>query len=151
MSCTRCFGPYVDIEQDKVKKSPKSDFAALSFLKDARNRLHVSSSREVVDARNDVPIVMMEQDIMEAINENPTVIIRGKAGYGKTTQVPQLALVQRNVLLEVVLSVLLNPTALQSLRPLSMWRMSLVYNWVRRLDFNLDMTKRLVKVAPSNS
>ncbi|KAK9925080.1 hypothetical protein M0R45_033421 [Rubus argutus] len=76
-------------DEDKVKESPKSDFAALSFLKDAKNRLHVSRPREVVDARNDVPIVMMEQEIMEAINENPTVIIRGKAGRGKTTQVPQ--------------------------------------------------------------
>ncbi|XP_038897450.1 ATP-dependent RNA helicase DEAH13 isoform X1 [Benincasa hispida] len=45
--------------------------------------------REVEDKRKDLPIVMMEQEIMEAINENPIVIICGETGCGKTTQVPQ--------------------------------------------------------------
>ena len=34
---------------------------------------------------------MMEQEIMEAINYHPTVIISGKTGCGKTTQVPQVS------------------------------------------------------------
>ncbi|KAF6155434.1 hypothetical protein GIB67_019960 [Kingdonia uniflora] len=38
---------------------------------------------------NDLPIVMMEQEVMEAINENSAVIICGETGCGKTTQVPQ--------------------------------------------------------------
>ncbi|KAM5581410.1 hypothetical protein ABKV19_010563 [Rosa sericea] len=88
----------VHIGQDKIKESPKpntswenglADFPALSFLKDSKNRRHISRPREVVDARNDIPIVMMEQEIMEAINEHSTVIIRGETGCGKTTQVPQ--------------------------------------------------------------
>nr|VDC70142.1 unnamed protein product [Brassica rapa] len=56
---------------------------------------------------------MMEQDeIMETINYHPTVIISGKTGCGKTTQVPQvipfmkLAFVQSNSVLKVWLSVL---------------------------------------------
>ncbi|KAL8241184.1 hypothetical protein R6Q59_014539 [Mikania micrantha] len=37
----------------------------------------------------DLPIVMMEQEIMEAIYENISVIICGETGCGKTTQVHQ--------------------------------------------------------------
>lgn len=52
----------------------------------------VSRPCEVEDKRKDLPIVMMEQEIMEAINENPIVIICGETGCGKTTQVPQVFL-----------------------------------------------------------
>jgi hypothetical protein len=63
----------------------------------------------------------------------------------------KLALVQVGVLLEVVLSVFLNPAVLQSMRLQIVWHMSLVYMWVKRLGIKLDMTKRLAKVAPSSS
>ncbi|XVE89303.1 hypothetical protein DITRI_Ditri19aG0191700 [Diplodiscus trichospermus] len=51
--------------------------------------VHVSRPDEIENKRKDLPIVMMEQEIMEAINENSTVIICGETGCGKTTQVPQ--------------------------------------------------------------
>ncbi|CAI0448172.1 unnamed protein product [Linum tenue] len=51
--------------------------------------VHVKRPDEVEVKRKDLPIVMMEQEIMEAINENLTVIICGETGCGKTTQVPQ--------------------------------------------------------------
>ncbi|XP_010523962.1 PREDICTED: ATP-dependent RNA helicase DEAH13 [Tarenaya hassleriana] len=51
--------------------------------------VHVSRPTEVEEKRKDLPIVMMEQEIMEAINYHPTVIISGETGCGKTTQVPQ--------------------------------------------------------------
>ncbi|KAK8630499.1 hypothetical protein V6N13_079291 [Hibiscus sabdariffa] len=51
--------------------------------------VHVTRPDEVESKRKDLPIVMMEQEIMEAINENSTVIICGETGCGKTTQVPQ--------------------------------------------------------------
>ncbi|CAL5423435.1 unnamed protein product [Camellia sinensis] len=51
--------------------------------------VHVSRPKEIENKRKDLPIVMMEQEIMEAINENITVIICGETGCGKTTQVPQ--------------------------------------------------------------
>ncbi|CAH2079326.1 unnamed protein product [Thlaspi arvense] len=51
--------------------------------------VHVSRPAEVEETRKDLPIVMMEQEIMEAINYHPTVIISGQTGCGKTTQVPQ--------------------------------------------------------------
>ncbi|KAF4403441.1 hypothetical protein G4B88_008087 [Cannabis sativa] len=51
--------------------------------------VHVSRPDEVEKKRKDLPIVMMEQEIMEAINDHLTVIICGETGCGKTTQVPQ--------------------------------------------------------------
>lgn len=53
--------------------------------------VHVSRSKEVESNRRNLPIVMMEQEIMEAINENNSVIICGETGCGKTTQVPQVS------------------------------------------------------------
>ncbi|KAI3872488.1 hypothetical protein MKW98_015834 [Papaver atlanticum] len=49
----------------------------------------VSRPTEVERNRKDLPIVMMEQEIMEAINENSVIILCGETGCGKTTQVPQ--------------------------------------------------------------
>ncbi|KAJ8760318.1 hypothetical protein K2173_011871 [Erythroxylum novogranatense] len=51
--------------------------------------VHVLRSIEVENKRKDLPIVMMEQEIMEAVNEHSTIIICGETGCGKTTQVPQ--------------------------------------------------------------
>ncbi|PRQ19737.1 putative RNA helicase [Rosa chinensis] len=82
--------------QDKVEESPESSYSsklpAPSILKDPKNRQHVSRPPEVVNARSDIPIIRMEQEILEAINENSTVIIRGETGCGKTTKVPQVFL-----------------------------------------------------------
>ncbi|XP_074897542.1 putative ATP-dependent RNA helicase DHX37 [Buteo buteo] len=49
----------------------------------------VDRSPEIQEARLKLPILVEEQVIMEAISENPIVIICGETGSGKTTQVPQ--------------------------------------------------------------
>uniref|UniRef100_A0A8C3VAJ7 Activating signal cointegrator 1 complex subunit 3 n=1 Tax=Catharus ustulatus TaxID=91951 RepID=A0A8C3VAJ7_CATUS len=49
----------------------------------------VDRSPEMQEARLKLPILAEEQVVMEAINENPIVIICGETGSGKTTQVPQ--------------------------------------------------------------
>lgn len=54
--------------------------------------VHVNRPAEVQEKRKDLPIVMMEQEIMEAINYHSTVIICGETGCGKTTQVPQVSI-----------------------------------------------------------
>ncbi|XP_078148699.1 RNA helicase family protein [Carex rostrata] len=51
--------------------------------------VRVSRPPEIEEKRRDLPIIMMEQEIMEAINENSVVILCGETGCGKTTQVPQ--------------------------------------------------------------
>ncbi|KAL2039121.1 hypothetical protein N7G274_008170 [Stereocaulon virgatum] len=49
----------------------------------------VIRSDEIQEARLGLPVVAEEQKIMEAIYDNPVVIIWGATGSGKTTQVPQ--------------------------------------------------------------
>ncbi|CAA6665351.1 unnamed protein product [Spirodela intermedia] len=63
----------------------------LSFNKtvEAPSVVHVLRSSSIEEERRGLPIVMMEQEIMEAINGNSIVIICGETGCGKTTQVPQ--------------------------------------------------------------
>lgn len=51
--------------------------------------VHVCRPHEVEEKRTELPIVTMEQEIMEAINEHPILILCGETGCGKTTQVPQ--------------------------------------------------------------
>ena len=46
-------------------------------------------SQEIQEFRMGLPICGEEQTIMEAISNNPVVIICGETGSGKTTQVPQ--------------------------------------------------------------
>ena len=47
----------------------------------------VHRSAEVQAARLKLPILAEEQGIVEAINDNPVVILAGETGSGKTTQV----------------------------------------------------------------
>ena len=44
---------------------------------------------EVVSAREGLPILGAEQEIVDAVNSNPLVVLCGETGCGKTTQVPQ--------------------------------------------------------------
>ncbi|OCU02001.1 hypothetical protein XELAEV_18007760mg [Xenopus laevis] len=49
----------------------------------------VDRSPDIQEARLKLPILAEEQVIMEAIRENPVVVLCGETGSGKTTQVPQ--------------------------------------------------------------
>ncbi|XP_031744534.1 ATP-dependent RNA helicase DEAH13 isoform X2 [Cucumis sativus] len=97
LSCTMCtVGGFKEPEiMDKEDGIPKVEICTTSNLLPEMRLLSkpivvpVSRPCEVEDKRKDLPIVMMEQEIMEAINENPIVIICGETGCGKTTQVPQ--------------------------------------------------------------
>lgn len=51
--------------------------------------VRVERAPEIQEARMQLPVVAEEQKIMEAIYNNPTVVICGATGSGKTTQVPQ--------------------------------------------------------------
>lgn len=51
--------------------------------------VQVERSSEIQEARLGLPVVAEEQKIMEAIYNNPVVVIWGATGSGKTTQVPQ--------------------------------------------------------------
>ena len=49
----------------------------------------INRPEKIQAARMELPILAEEQRIMEAIHNNPTVVICGETGSGKTTQVPQ--------------------------------------------------------------
>ena len=49
----------------------------------------ITRSKEIQEARLQLPIIAEEQVIVEAIRLNPVVVICGETGSGKTTQVPQ--------------------------------------------------------------
>ena len=86
------------IGQDQADECPEMHISNTTNLADCPPQrvlsapvvVHVSRPKEIENKRKDLPIVMMEQEIMEAINENITVIICGETGCGKTTQVPQV-------------------------------------------------------------
>ncbi|KIX09884.1 uncharacterized protein Z518_00965 [Rhinocladiella mackenziei CBS 650.93] len=51
--------------------------------------VHVERAHEIQEGRLQLPILQREQEIMEAIHNNPVVIVKGDTGSGKTTQLPQ--------------------------------------------------------------
>ena len=55
----------------------------------ASRRVAVTRDAEVVAAREGLPILGSEHEIVDAINSNPVVVLCGETGCGKTTQVPQ--------------------------------------------------------------
>ena len=57
----------------------------------ARQAFHVEVERTpgIMEARLALPVVAEEQKIVEAIQNNPVVVIWGATGSGKTTQIPQ--------------------------------------------------------------
>jgi ATP-dependent RNA helicase DHX37/DHR1 len=77
-------------------RAPESDPLPRELQPDASKVLdrkafsvQVDRSPEIQEARLGLPIVAEEQRIMEAIHNNPVVVVWGATGSGKTTQVPQ--------------------------------------------------------------
>ncbi|MEE6495870.1 hypothetical protein FKM82_002172 [Ascaphus truei] len=50
------------------------------------------SLKQIMNDRESLPVKKFEEEILEAVHNNPVVIIRGATGCGKTTQVPQYIL-----------------------------------------------------------
>ena len=51
--------------------------------------VHVDRKPEIEEARQQLPILAHEDEVMEAIRQHSVVIISGETGSGKTTQLPQ--------------------------------------------------------------
>ncbi|KAL2631648.1 hypothetical protein R1flu_016334 [Riccia fluitans] len=75
--------------RDVKEPALAADMGGVSAKKRLSYVVHVKRPEEVEKGRENLPIVMMEQEIMEAIHENAAVIVCGETGCGKTTQVPQ--------------------------------------------------------------
>ena len=84
------------VQQYKVEpRIPEQDPLPPELGTTSRNPLRKAFSiqverlPEIQEARLQLPVVAEEQKIMEAIHNNPSVVIWGATGSGKTTQVPQ--------------------------------------------------------------
>lgn len=55
-----------------------------------QSAITIPRSEEIQKVRMELPVVQEEQKIMEAIHNNPVVVVCGATGSGKTTQVPQM-------------------------------------------------------------
>lgn len=58
------------------------------LLQGQKERLMTDNKlQNMIDMRSKLPVAAMKNQIMETINDNSVVIIRGNTGCGKTTQV----------------------------------------------------------------
>ncbi|KAG9307805.1 hypothetical protein G9A89_023370 [Geosiphon pyriformis] len=73
----------IDITGDEYLDILKPVYAKKAFYVPVKRKPEIQASRLAL------PICREEQVIMEAIGENPVVVICGETGSGKTTQVPQ--------------------------------------------------------------
>ncbi|XP_072243702.1 probable ATP-dependent RNA helicase DHX37 [Leuresthes tenuis] len=78
-------------EQDERKEKKISDGEKVQNKVPSEPAIFIPVDRppEVQEARLKLPVLAEEQVIMEAVRENPCVVICGETGSGKTTQVPQ--------------------------------------------------------------
>ncbi|XP_042344791.1 probable ATP-dependent RNA helicase DHX37 [Plectropomus leopardus] len=85
------------VKEQQSKTEPDGQNEKISVEKKVENKtpsqpavfIPVDRSPEIQEARLKLPVLAEEQVIMEAVRENPCVVICGETGSGKTTQVPQ--------------------------------------------------------------
>ncbi|XP_051163184.1 probable ATP-dependent RNA helicase kurz [Leptopilina boulardi] len=77
------------INEESKKENKKTNIPIIEVERKPAVFVSVDRKPEIQEARLKLPILAEEQEIVEAINENPVVIITGETGSGKTTQVPQ--------------------------------------------------------------
>ncbi|CAH2984998.1 unnamed protein product [Chilo suppressalis] len=81
-----------NIDEGPLATTSLDDFSA-DLEKSHRNMCQNSQLyQESVRERETLPVYAMRSEIMNAINDNPVIIIRGNTGCGKTTQVCQFIL-----------------------------------------------------------
>ena len=80
--------PALNPPAEKVKSVTSATLSEPVMNRKA-HAVHVERSEKIQETRLQLPIIKHEQEIMEAIHNNPVVIIKGDTGSGKTTQIPQ--------------------------------------------------------------
>ncbi|KAG7203525.1 hypothetical protein KM043_013578 [Ampulex compressa] len=77
-------GPLATISLDTLSED---------LMHEQREKLQQNAAlQSSIKARSELPVLSMKNEIMNAINENPIIIIKGNTGCGKTTQVCQFIL-----------------------------------------------------------
>ncbi len=75
-----------DAEAEALRRQQEADLAAARAAGPHRVRIVVRPP-EMEEARGKLPIVGMEQEVMEAVARQDVVVLCGETGCGKTTQV----------------------------------------------------------------
>ncbi|KAJ8028636.1 ATP-dependent RNA helicase A protein [Holothuria leucospilota] len=83
MGCNIDEGPLVSMTLDQISADIKRSHEM---------QMSQPSMERILADRHSLPIWQTREHILEAINMNPVIVIRGKTGCGKTTQVPQFIL-----------------------------------------------------------
>ncbi|XP_076125585.1 putative ATP-dependent RNA helicase DHX37 [Alosa pseudoharengus] len=80
-----------DEKKEEEKKEIKREAAPSCSKEPCQPAVFIPVDRlpEIQAARLKLPVLAEEQVIMEAVRENPCVVLCGETGSGKTTQVPQ--------------------------------------------------------------
>lgn len=82
----------IEAEKEKYKEAERliqEEIAAQ--IKVAKPAVHIPVARTeaIQKTRDQLPVLAEEQPIIEAIIDNPSVLVCGETGSGKTTQIPQ--------------------------------------------------------------
>ncbi|XP_041856183.1 probable ATP-dependent RNA helicase DHX37 [Melanotaenia boesemani] len=77
------------LQEEKKEKVSDHEKIQNKKLSEPAVFIPVNRSPKIQEARLKLPVLAEEQVIMEAVKENPCVVICGETGSGKTTQVPQ--------------------------------------------------------------
>ncbi|KAM4810129.1 putative ATP-dependent RNA helicase DHX37 [Rhinophrynus dorsalis] len=83
--------PVIPLEETKQTGTKAKSLQKQSEMPSSDPAIFIPVDRtpDIQEARLKLPILSEEQVIMEAIKENPIVVLCGETGSGKTTQVPQ--------------------------------------------------------------
>ncbi|XP_035668851.1 probable ATP-dependent RNA helicase DHX37 [Branchiostoma floridae] len=80
-----------DVANTQRKKDEKAQSTGKRERRDSTPAVYVPVERrpDIQESRLQLPILAEEQVLMEAIKDNPVVVVCGETGSGKTTQIPQ--------------------------------------------------------------
>jgi HrpA-like RNA helicase len=83
-------GESSDVSESAASEEGEASAPEFSFW--PKSRRQVSRLASVEAGRRELPILNMEQELVEAVAEHTFVIVAGETGSGKSTQLPQMLL-----------------------------------------------------------
>lgn len=81
-----------NIDEGPLATQSLDEYSEQLLAENRRKQLNDASFQASVKERQVLPVMNMRGPLMEAINENSVIIVRGNTGCGKTTQVCQFIL-----------------------------------------------------------